>query len=307
MANINQYNQHVDWEKLWTFHMVAETGSFTRASERLALSQPTISRRVAALEDQLGCRLFRRHATGLSLTEQGETLHHEARDILARLNHVSEMLHEAREQPSGLLRITTTKGFGSLWLAPKLLEFRTSHPNITLDLVLEDEDLDLQLGAAHVAIRMHPSRQLGLIQRPVLSSSSHIYASAAYLDSHGHPQSCQELSQHVLLAYGQTRPAPSPVPNWILSVGLGPDEPPREPVLTANNSVALLHAAQAGLGCAAFPDYLAALCPTLIPVLPELAGPSTRGYFVYAEEMRHSFRVRALRDFLLARLPKFSL
>ena len=110
----------IDWDKLRVFHAVAEAGSFTHAGETLNLSQSAVSRQIQALEEALTVPLFHRHARGLILTEQGETLNRTVREVFAKLAMTEALLTESRERPAGRLKVTTTTGFGSSWLAPRL-------------------------------------------------------------------------------------------------------------------------------------------------------------------------------------------
>ena len=113
----------LDWDKLRVFHAAAEAGSFTHAAETLRLSQSAISRQVSALEHDVGVPLFHRHARGLVLTEQGEMLFRTAHDVLMKLEAIKTRLTEAKDRPSGVLRVTTTVGLGAGWLTQRLHEF----------------------------------------------------------------------------------------------------------------------------------------------------------------------------------------
>ncbi len=110
----------LDWDKLRIFHAAAEAGSFTHAAQTLHLSQSAISRQVSALEQDVGVPLFHRHARGLILTEQGETLYRTAHDVLMKLENVRSRLAESKEKPTGRLRVTTTVGLGSGWLIERV-------------------------------------------------------------------------------------------------------------------------------------------------------------------------------------------
>ena len=155
----------MDWDKLRVFHAVAEAGSFTHAGDVLNLSQSAVSRQVSSLEESLQVPLFHRHARGLMLTEQGEILFKTAREILAKLNMAEARISESRERPKGPLKVTTTIAFGSIWLAPRLKEFLEENPDIEVSLVLTDNELDLSMREADVAIRMTTPTQSDLIQR----------------------------------------------------------------------------------------------------------------------------------------------
>ena len=134
---------HIDWDKLKTFHAAAEAGSLTAAAEALHVSQSAVSRQIAALEDDLGVALFHRHARGLLMTEQGERLFEIAHDMAASAALAEAKVRDARDQPSGDLRVTTTIGLGAVWLSEQLPDFVASYPDVKLHLILDDRELAL--------------------------------------------------------------------------------------------------------------------------------------------------------------------
>ena len=209
----------MDWDKLRIFQAVADAGSFTHAGETLKLSQSAISRQIGALEEQLGVMLFHRHARGLILTEQGELLYRTARDMAAKVNTAEALLRANQDKPAGRLKITTTVGFGSTWLTAQMHEFITTYPEIDVSLVLSDNELDLGMREADVAIRMVMPRQPGLVQRHLLTVRSHVYASHSYIQKYGKPKTVEELDQHRLIIFGEDARAPVQDVNWLLREG----------------------------------------------------------------------------------------
>ena len=133
----------MDWDRLRVFHAVADAGSFTHAGETLNLSQSAVSRQISALEDALQVPLFHRHARGLILTEQGELLLRTVQDVMAKLDVVKTRLTDSREKPNGELRITTNYALGTFWLMPRLGEFLELYPDIRVQVLLTDDELDL--------------------------------------------------------------------------------------------------------------------------------------------------------------------
>ena len=178
----------MDWDKLRVFHAVAEAGSFTHAGDTLNLSQSAVSRQISALEEALSVPLFHRHARGLILTEQGEALNRTVREVFAKLAMTEALLTESRDKAAGRLKVTTTVGFGSTWLAPRLQPFLEAHPEVTVSLLLDDGDLDLAMREADVAIRMHPPKQPDLVQRHLMEIEWIVCAAPSYLAKHGTPQ-----------------------------------------------------------------------------------------------------------------------
>ncbi|MEE9139550.1 MAG: LysR family transcriptional regulator [Alphaproteobacteria bacterium] len=294
----------MNWDKLRIFHAVAEAGSFTHAGETLKLSQSAVSRQVSALEDSLKVTLFHRHARGLRLTDQGRLLFETAREVLAKLTVAEAKLYESRVRPSGPLRITTTVGFGSIWLTPRITEFLDLYPDIAVTLLLDDRELDLAIGQADIAIRMAPPRQPELIQRRLLTVRFYVYASKGYLKKFGRPETPEDLDGHRLVIYEEAISRP-PLPNarWLLEEGADADAP-RRPALTLNTVYGVFRAVQGGLGIATLPDYLGETDHNLVRILPSLEGRSVEAYFVYPKGLRTAKRIAVFRDFLIRKVAE---
>lgn len=288
----------MDWDKLRVFHAVAEAGSFTHAGEILNLSQSSVSRQVSSLEQSLNVPLFHRHARGLKLTESGETLYSTAKDVFSKVAIAESLVSEARDKPQGPLRITTTVAFGSIWLTERLKEFIERYPDIQVTLIVSEDELDLSMGEADVAIRMTPPTQGDLVRRPLLTMHHRVFASPVYLKNRGTPRGIDDLDNHQFIAYDDSFHQPFTDINWLLGAGR-PEGEIREPVLRVNNIYAMFRAAASGLGIASLPDYMGQLAHDLVPIMPELEGPKFDVFLVYPEELRHSQRIVAFRDFLL--------
>jgi DNA-binding transcriptional LysR family regulator len=296
----------MDWDRVRVFHAVAGAGSFTRAAERLGLSQSAISRQIGALEEDLGTPLFHRHARGLVLTEQGEILLEAANELARRMATVEAALGESRDSPAGHLRVNATVGLGTVWLVAHLPEFLDLYPEITVSLVISDSDVDLSMREADVAIRVARPTQPDLIQRRLMTVHTHIYAAAGYLQRHKAPEKADDLDRHRLIAYGDDVSVPVASLNWVLIAGREEDDARflRKASLKVNNVFGMLRAAESGLGLASLPDYLGASSGRLQRVLPHLEGPSFTTYFVYPEELKTSKRVAVFRDFLLQKVAE---
>lgn len=293
----------MDWDKLRIFHIVAESGSFTRAGDVLNLSQSAVSRQIRALEDSLKVPLFHRHARGLILTEQGELLHLTTREVFAKLSVTEAMLTESKEQPKGPLRITTTVGFGSMWLTGHIGEFLDNYPEIKVTLLVTDTELDLSMRQADVAIRVDLPRQPDLIQRHLFTGSFGAFAVPDYLNRFGTPRSLDDLVDHRLVTYGEDLSMPFSGINWLVDA-VREIEPSFEPAFTVNNLYGTLRAIETGIGIASLPTFMASQNPQLVRVLPDIETPKADAYFVYPEEMRQSARVTAFRDFLLRKIAQ---
>ena len=284
------------------FHAVAEAGSFTHAGDTLNLSQSAVSRQISALEETLQVPLFHRHARGLILTEQGESLNRTVREVFAKLAMTEALLTESKEKPAGRLKITTTVGFGAKWLAPRLKDFLDQYPDVQVQLLLDDTDLDLAMREADVAIRMHPPRQPDLVQRHLTAIEWHVCASADYLKRNGTPVRAEDLDNHKLVLFGDYRPPVQDI-NWLAEAGRRPGSP-RRGLLEVNSLMAMTLAVKAGLGIAALPDYLNPEDEGLVRIMTDVRAPKVDVFFVYPEELRNSKRVAVFRDFLLAKLQQ---
>jgi DNA-binding transcriptional LysR family regulator len=296
----------MDWDKLKVFHAAAEAGSFTHAGEQLGLSQSAVSRQVSALEQELAVSLFHRHARGLILTEQGEMLYRTAHEVFMKLEAARAKLTDSREKPNGDLRVTTTPGIGVHWLTPRLGEFIDLYPDIKVTLLTTDEELDLAMREADVAIRLRQPTQPDLIQRKLFSVHFHAFASPEYLKRFGTPHALQELDHHrIVLLGGATVPTYLENRLWLTEVGRD-GKGGRAPILTINTILGVMRACQRGIGIALLPDYLVEQNGGLVQLFGESDAPAVDAYFVYPEELKSVARVQVFRDFLVSNAQRWS-
>src|SRR5499426_2260592 len=295
----------MDWDKLKVFHAAAEAGSFTHAGEQLGLSQSAVSRQVSALEQELTVALFHRHARGLILTEQGELLYRTAHEVFMKLESARAKLTDSRERPNGDLKITTTVGIGVHWLTPRLGEFGELYPDIRITLITTDEELDLAMREADVAIRLRQPTQPDLIQRKLFSVRVHAFASPEYLKRFGTPHSHEDLDKHHLLVLGGNVPQYLQNTRWLVEVARN-GKGPRSPHLIINNIIGILRACQAGLGIAMLPDYIVEEDGGLVQLFGDTEAIALDAYFVYPEELKSVARVQAFRDFLVSKAQRWN-
>ncbi len=294
-----------DWDKLRVFHAAAEAGSFTHAAERLNLSQSAISRQVSALEHEIGVPLFHRHARGLVMTEQGELLYRTAHDVLVKLDSVRARLLETTEKPTGVLRVTTTVGLGAGWLTQRVQEFLELYPDVQVQLLLANEELDLTMRQADCAIRLRQPQQPDLIQRRLFTVHLHVFAAPAYINRHGKPNSVEELDRHRLVTFGEPVPAFLKDLNSLQTFGM-PEGERRPAVLQINDLMSIRRAVKRGAGVAMLPDYMADKDSGLVQLLPEMEVPSFDTYFAYPEAMKNQAKLKAFRDFLFSKARSWS-
>ncbi|RMC37876.1 LysR family transcriptional regulator [Paracoccus alkanivorans] len=291
----------MDWDKLRIFHAVADAGSLTHAGDTLHLSQSAVSRQIRALEEALGTTLFHRHARGLILTEQGELLFEATSSMARKLDSASARMRDSTEHVLGELKVTTTVGFGTLWLAPRLVKLYEKYPDLKIDLMLEERVLDLPMREADVAIRMKEPSQSDLIRRRLLNIRMRLYATQNYLDRAGTPTCMADLSSHRLICQKIDQPqvaAGARLIQEIMAQNIAS-------TLTVNNYFGVLQGVLAHVGIGVLPDYLTADHPALVRVLPDIDSAEVPVFLAYPEELRQTRRVAVFRDFVLEEIQSY--
>ena len=294
----------MDWDKLKIFHAVAEAGSFTSATVILNLSQSAISRQIQSLEDDLKVKLFERHARGLTLTENGEYVYKTAHEVIGKLKEVETSLGDQKDKPTGKITITTVRSFGTHWLTPRIQEFMKLHPEIEVELIFDDKELDLSTRQADIGIFMRRPKQLNYIQKKLIDINYHIYGSTKYLEKYGIPKTINDLNKHRFISFGKGAPSPVYNPDWALKIGMK-DNKKRKPIMKVNSVMGLLLAVESGVGLAALPDYLVFKSSNLIKVLPKVEGPITEAHFVYPQSLKNVARVSSFRNFLYSKISEW--
>jgi|TARA_B100000768_G_scaffold160813_1_gene160572 DNA-binding transcriptional LysR family regulator len=285
----------MDWDKLRVFHAVADAGSLTHAGDNIHLSQSAVSRQIRALEESLNTILFHRHARGLILTEQGELLFDATKSMSKRLEAASARIRDSEDEVFGELRVTTTMGFGSLWLAPRLSTLFLEYPDLNIDLMLGERVLDLPMREADVAIRMKEPSQADLVRKRLMSVQLCLYANKSYVQKNKVPKTLTELKAHRVIfqnVSSEQVAAGETLVKELLSYDL-------KKILTVNNYFGVLQAVRFGLGIGVLPDYVAIDNPELVRILPEFSSNVVPIFLAYPEELRQSKRIAAFRDFVV--------
>ena len=295
----------MDWDKLKIFHAVAEAGSFTSATVILNLSQSAISRQIQSLEEDLKVKLFERHARGLTLTENGEYVYKTAHEVISKLKEVETTLSDKKDKPSGKIVVTTVMSFGTTWLTPRIQEFMDLNPEIEVELVFDNKELDLSTRQADIGIFMRRPKQLNYIQKKLIDINYHIYGSNVYLEKFGMPKTVNDLNKHKFISFGRGTPSPVYNPDWAIKIGMK-DSKKRKSVMKVNSVMGLLLAVESGVGLAALPDYLVVQSKNLIKVLPKIEGPITEAHFVYPQSLKNVARVQAFRNFLYSKISEWN-
>ena len=284
----------MDWDKLRIFHAVADAGSLTHAGDTLHLSQSAVSRQIRALEESLNTVLFHRHARGLILTEQGELLFDATKTMNKRIDAAAARIRDSEEEVFGELRVTTTTGIGTIWLAPRLYKLYETYPDLKIDLMMEERVLDLPMREADVAIRMKEPSQADLIRKRLMFVRIGLYATREYIARHGAPETLDDMKNHSLIFQNPKSPqvlAGQNLVRELMTYEIGS-------TLTVNNYFGVLQAAIHNLGIGMLPDYVTHAIDTMVRVLPDVESMEVPVYLAYPEELRHSNRIEAFRDFV---------
>ena len=238
---------------------------------------------------------------GLTLTEQGKILFKTAHDIFGKIALTEAQLTESKEKPTGSLTIAATVAFGTTWLAPRIVKFTNSYPDIDVSIRIENKYTDLSQGEADVALRLREPTQVDLIRFPLYKFQFKIYSSPEYIEKFGIPKDVSELHKHKIIAFGHDVEPSIPDVNCILDL-----IPKNKKVKTMfiSNMYGVMRAIGGGAGIGALPEYMRISSNNLVPILPDAKTPKAVIYFTYPPELKGSKKIEALRDFLVREVNK---
>jgi len=285
-----------DWTLLRAFHAVAETGSLSGAAKRLRVSQPTIGRQIAALEREFNSRLFVRHSRGLELTAAGASIRAAAAQMEEAATAIDRRVTGLDMTPAGSVRLSTTEGLGIHWLPPHLAAFRDRHPNIAVELVVDNFAVNLARRDADIALRLIRPQQPDLIGRKVARLRLGLYAARSYLARRRPPAQADELRQHDLVGFEGNLAAIGQAVWFGAAIG------DARVAFRSNSLLAQFEAVRAGIGIGVLSSYMAEPDPALARVLPGLAPPDIDIWLVVHSDLKRNPRIRLLYDFLADRI-----
>ncbi len=277
-----------NWNAYLDFLAIANAGSISGAARQLGVSQPTLSRRLAALEEQLGLRLLIRTPTGLAVTAAGDRLLGTLENVREKLDQVEHEIIEGNVALRGSVRITVTESLGITWLAPLIREFNELYPHIQVELVIENAMINLLSREAHIAIRLLRPHQADLIAKQVGQFDIALYAARAYAARYGLPESAEQARHFKAVGLLGSTPT-ALLTDKIFSAN--------RHVLLCNSLMATYHAIRAGLGIGPVVDLLGNADPDLLRCLPEVFLRKDI-WLTAVPELRQSARLRAVYDFL---------
>jgi DNA-binding transcriptional LysR family regulator len=290
------------------FARVVEERSFTKAAERLGMSKSAVSAQLARFEERLGAQLLHRSTRRLSLTEAGLALYPRCARLLAEADEASALARGLGQETTGLLRVNAPVSFGTRHLAPLVGAFLEEHPQVQVELSVEDRFVDPASGAFDVVVRIASRDRLGnspsVTARRLGKVRLVVCASPGYLAAHGRPRSPEDLLGHHCLRYSHT----TPHEEWRFMRDGEPAYIPVPSTFTSNSGDVLRAAAEADLGITILPHFLVAdsLERGALEELTALRGwrEELDLWALYVARGRAPAKVRAWVDFLAARLAK---
>lgn len=288
--------EEFDLNEMAIFAHVVEAGSFTGAAKNLGLPKSTVSRKITQLEERLGVRLIQRTTRSLRLTDTGSAYYNHCARILSEIEEANIAVTQMQSTPTGTLRITAPVLFGSTVLAGLVAEFIELHPQISIDMVLSDQRLDLVQDGIDIAFRIGQLEDSSLIGRYLGDVRAMLCASPDYLRRHPAPQHPDQLSQHTLLSSAQ----------WLHWHMTGPANEevnlPVKPRLLVNDFASLYTLTLSGAGIAPLPMLIAApavRAGNLVSLLDDWPFDTAPIHALYPSNRHLSAKVRSFVDFVI--------
>ncbi len=288
----------IDWDDLKYFLVMAEEGSLTGAANRLHISQPTLSRRLTALEHSTGIDLFTRTRSGLELTAAGEGIIHSVKHMQDDVHAIERIITGQDDSLKGRIAISTAENIGSSWLVDQLRPFHDQYPSIEIEIKIDNSVSDLLRREADIALRMFRPEQNDLIARKTVTMNYGFYASKDYVAKHGLPKSKAELKTHNLVLPHED------ILQMVKRTHKDTDITGAKAAFRSNSLSALEAAIRAGYGIGTTCHITASQCDDLVPVLPDYSVYSADIWLVTHSELRRSARLRLIYDYLADMLMK---
>jgi DNA-binding transcriptional LysR family regulator len=296
----NLEHSGLDLDDLRSFFVVAETGSFARAAQRLETSKSILSRRVARLEEQLGARLLQRTARGTLLTESGQLYYSDARAAVTQLECAAENLSQTVGDISGPIRLTGPVYFGPNYLGPALCDFAREHPGVEFHIHYSDDTIDIAREGFDLAVRLGQLPDSSLTLRRLALSRRMVVASPDYLANHPPILTPEDLSNHRIIHYSSVHTQEV----WGYNRDGERHHLKINPYLRSNNAAMLMTAVAEGLGITAMPLFVTrAMLETgrAVEILTDYEWGFTQISLLMPPGGSTPKRVRALADFLVER------
>jgi DNA-binding transcriptional LysR family regulator len=286
----------INWDDLRIFLAAANAGSLAGAARDLGVKHTTVGRRLDALEESLGVRLFLRDRTGLTLTDAGADVARRSGEIAETVAAIERTAPGTDEAITGTVRVTTSESFTG-FLVRHLVRLRTMYPELVVEVLTTNAEVDLLSRKADFALRFRATSEPGLVQRRVGEMGWALYASKTYLAENGRPASAADLSGHRIVGY-DTPMAGVPGALW-----LAEHAGDSETVMRADSLVAVLNATAMGMGLSVLPCFMAAADANLVRLTDDVLGARV-AWLVAHPDVARIPRVRKVIDFVIAMMKE---
>lgn len=286
----------IDYNEMAIFAKVVDAGSYTRAADKLGLPKSTVSRKITQLEERLGVRLLHRTTRAIKPTEIGKAYYNHCSQMVSEAEEAQRSIHQLQAEPSGLLRITAPVSFGAAFLAESVQTFLTQHPQVKVDVILDNKVLDLVEDEIDVAFRVGPMSDSSLVARNLGTIRLILCASPAYVKKHGAPRNISDLGKHSCIMHNN-------IP-WQLQGPNGRVDAEVEARLLMNDMEMTKRMLMIGYGIGLMPITMAydeIERGQLVQILPDYHFPDRDIYLVYHSRRQLPTKVVAFIDFVMAR------
>lgn len=284
-----------DLNEMAIFAIVVNTGSFTKAADKLKLPKSTVSRKVSQLEKRVGVRLINRTTRNLKPTETGKLYYSQCLKMLEQAEEADRIVTNMQSEPSGLLRISTPLSFGTPFFIKVIKRFLEKYPKVNIEIVADNKQVDLLEHEVDIAFRIGPLSDSSLIARNIGTARLSLCATPEYLAQYGEPKTIQELEQHTCISH--------PASPWVFQNSTGNIEFQPSSRMIANDMEMIRKMVKQGFGIGAVPQILISddlNDKSLIPVLPEFPFLDRTFYLVYPSRREPPSKVVAFTDFIFS-------
>lgn len=289
-----------DWNKAKFLYHIAKCGSFSKAARLAGTDQPTLTRHIQALEKQVGCPLIiRKPGMGLTLTRKGqELLKLVAPFFLEVKGFCGHNYVEVNGEKKRKIRIVTTHALADHVINDLIISYNASHPHLIFELIGEDQEIDIILNDADIAIRPFDSQNLNVYQEHLFTLEKNLFASKGYLENYGEPQAVEALEYHHFLSYPSSAEFPYSDVTWVLRIGM-PEGKLRQPVYISNSVECLIAAAKKNKGIMSgykkmtiFQDH------DLKIILPNIKDKEIKVYFICPNHLKDDQEIVSIKNYL---------
>jgi len=284
-----------DLNEMAIFAVVVDSGSFTKAAEKLKLPKSTVSRKVSQLEKRIGVRLINRTTRNLKPTETGKLYHEHCVKMLEQAEEADRVVNNMQAEPSGLLRISTPLSFGTPFFIGAIKKFLDQYPKVNVEILSDDKQVDMLDLEVDIAFRVGPLSDSSLVARNLGTARLSLCASPEYIQKHGFPKNVHDLDNHTCLSH--------PVSPWVFDTINGAVQIEPKSRMISNDMEILRRMTIESLGVGALPQILISddvKAGRLVTVLPETPFQERTFYLVYPSRREPPSKVMAFTDFIFS-------